>query len=202
MNMPGKDCLWGIVFFALIFFSLTDGCICGPSPPGHTIGGNNNSSGDIVVIENNTAASAEAKGAGDMATPTPRATPTPWSSALTIYVDGGKDHKPGETLRFYGMSTRSGVIYLFISCTSAPVCGGRLDNLQKAVVDLDAATFIRVNVSEDGSWEYRWTVPGGRPALMFDLYNIIASAEPRDKSHLDEASAWDMVTVKISQSRV
>jgi hypothetical protein len=129
--------------------------------------------------------------------PTP--SPSPRPSAFTIYVEGGKDHRPGETLRFYGMDTYSDVLYLYLSCTKAPIDGGRLDNPQKPVVDRDAATFSRVNVSEDGSWEYYWTVPYGQPALMFDLYNVIAAAEPRDKRHLDEASDWDMVTVKINR---
>jgi hypothetical protein len=61
--------------------------------------------------------------------------------------------------------------------------------MQQPVVDRNAATFIRVNVSEGGSWEYNWTVPSGSTALMFGLYNVIVSSEPRDKSHLDEASA-------------
>ena len=129
--------------------------------------------------------------------PTPSASPRP--SAFTIHVEGGKDHRPGETLRFYGMDTDSDVVYLYLSCTKAPIYGGRLEDPQKPVIDRDAATFTLVNVSEEGSWEYFWTAPSSQPALMFDLYNVIAAAEPRDKPHLDEASNWDMVTIKINR---
>jgi hypothetical protein len=128
----------------------------------------------------------------------PVATPTPRPSSFTVYAEGGKDHRPGETLRLYGTDTYSDVVYLFISGMNAPISGGRLNDTQKPVVDGNAATFARANVSEDGSWEYEWAVPSGQPALMFDLYNVIATSEPRDKPHLDEAPAWDMVTVKIS----
>ncbi len=101
--------------------------------------------------------------AQDTPDPTMRPTPTPSPrpSAFTIYAEGGKDHRPGETLRLYGMDTYSDVVYLYLSCTKAPICGGCLDDLQKPVVDRDAATFTRVNVSEDGSWEYFWTAPSG-----------------------------------------
>jgi hypothetical protein len=129
----------------------------------------------------------------------PTSSPTPRPSAFTIYAEGGKDHRPGETLRFYGMDTYSDVLYLYLSCMNAPIYGGRLDDPQKPVVDRDAATFTRVNVSEDGSWEYFWPAPGEKPTLLFDLYNVIATAEPRDKPHLDEAADWDMVTVKINR---
>jgi hypothetical protein len=132
----------------------------------------------------------------DTVMPTP--SPTPRPSAFTISVEGGKDHQPGDTVRIYGVDTYSAVLYLLVSGTKTPISGGSLDNLQMSVVDGDADTFTRVNVNEDGSWEYNWTVPPGQPALMFDLYNVIASIEPRDKPHLDEATSWDMVTVKIS----
>lgn len=129
----------------------------------------------------------------------PSPVPSPRPSAFTIHADGGKDHRPGETLRFYGMDTASDVVYLYLSCMVAPIYGGRMEDMQKPVIDRDAATFTRVNVSEDGSWEYFWTASPGQPALLFDLYNVIAAAEPRDKPHLDEASNWDMVTIKINK---
>lgn len=129
----------------------------------------------------------------------PIPTPSPRPSAFTIYAEGGKDHQAGETLRFYGTDTYSDVVYLYLSCMKSPISGGRLEDLQKPVVDRDAASFTRVNVSDDGSWEYFWTVPSSRPVLMFDLYNVIAAGEPRDKPHLDEASNWDMVTIKINE---
>lgn len=137
--------------------------------------------------------------AQDTSDPTimPIPTPTPRPSAFTIYAEGGKDHLPGETLRLYGMDTFSGIVYLYISSTNAPICGGCLYDVRTPVVDSDPATFTQVNVSEDGSWEYFWTAPPGQPALMFDLYNVIAASEPRDKPHLDEAAGWDLVTVKI-----
>jgi hypothetical protein len=129
--------------------------------------------------------------------PTPSASPSP--SAFTIHVEGGKDHRPGDILRFYGIDTDSDVLYLYLSATMAPIYGGRMEDPKKPVVDREAATFTPVNVSEDGSWEYFWTVPSSRPVLMFDLYNVIAASEPRDKPHLDDAGDWDMVTIKINK---
>jgi hypothetical protein len=134
----------------------------------------------------------------DLADPAGTPSPSPRPSAFTISVEGGKDHRPGETLHIYGMDTYSDAVFLYLSCTKAPVTGGCLGDIQKPVVDRDGATFTRVNVSKDGSWDYFWTAPPGQPALLFDLYNLIAAAEPRDKPHLDDASNWDMVTVKIS----
>jgi hypothetical protein len=138
-------------------------------------------------------------------TPVPTVIPTPAPtsrpSAFTVYAEGGKDHRPGETIRLYGMDTCSDAVYLFISCTKTPISGGRLNDLQKPVVDRDNTTFTRVNVSKDGSWEYFWDIPCSQPTLLFDLYEVIAVTEPRDKPHLDEAANWDMVTVKISEYR-
>ena len=118
--------------------------------------------------------------------------------AFSISVEGGKDHRPGETLRIHGVDTYSDILYLFVSGTMAPLDGGRLDNARKPVVDGDHTTFVLVNVSADGSWAYSWAVPAERPALAFDLYNIIATVAPRDKPHLDQSPAWDLVTIKIN----
>lgn len=38
----------------------------------------------------------------------------------------------------------------------APINGGRLENVLMPVMDGDPATFTRVNVSDDGCWEYFW----------------------------------------------
>ncbi len=193
MVLSRKALLYGIIFSGIIACSLACGCICSLSSPGQPAIDNSTQSGDPAVPDSYHDVVTTA-----LATPAPGPTTTPRPSAFTISVGGGKDHRPGETLRLYGMDTYSDAVYLFISCMKAPISGGRLENIRKPVVDLDAATFTRVNVSEDGSWEYEWTAPADKPALMFDLYNVIAASEPRDKPHLDEASAWDMVTVKIS----
>jgi hypothetical protein len=199
--MGGKrGVCWPFLLTIVMAVMAFTGCICGPlSPAPHDIGGGytNVSSPDLESpgIQNSTGPLAQ-----DMpdATGTPTPAPTPRPSAFTVYVDGGKDHRPGETLRLYGMDTYSDTVYLFVSGTNAPIGGGCLDDVQKPVTDRDAVTFTRADVSEDGSWEYFWTAPGSQPALMFDLYNVIASAEPRDRPHLDEARAWDLVSVKIS----
>jgi hypothetical protein len=197
MGLPRKTLLYGIIFSVIIACSLACGCVCGLSSPGQPGAGNNTGPGNLTVPGSNPGASTPGAGPAVLATPTPGPAPDSRQSAFTINVGGGKDHRPGETLRLYGMDTYSDAVYLFISGMKAPISGGRLENMQKPVADLDAATFTRVNVSEDGSWEYNWAVPSGKPALMFDLYNVIAASEPRDKPHLDEAPAWDLVAVRI-----
>jgi hypothetical protein len=176
------------------------GCICGLNSLAPQNIGNDDYNVSSSGPKNRESIGSPVLGAQDTHEPTitPTPAPTPRPSAFTIYAEGGKDHRHGETLRFYGMDTCSDVVYLFISGTNAPICGGCLENIRTPVIDSDPATFTRVNVSEDGSWEYFWTAPAGKPALLFDLYNVIVAAEPRDKPHLDEALAWDLVTVKIS----
>lgn len=186
------------VVFVILAVVMIAGCICGlnsAAPQAIDKGDPNVSSPGLATQRS---ISPTEPLALDAPGPSMVPAPTPLPSAFTVYAEGGKDHRPGETLRLYGTDTYSDAVYLYLSCTKAPICGGRLDDLQKPVVDLDNTTFTRVNVSQDCSWEYDWTVPSGQPALMFELYNVIAASEPRDKPHLDEALAWDMVAVKIS----
>jgi hypothetical protein len=207
--MGGKRgvCMPFLAAFMIIAAMTIAGCICGLdslvpqdiSKAGHNVSSLDQADGRSI--------SSTAPVVRDtpyptlMSAPAPALTPSPGPSSFTVYAEGGKDHRPGETLRLYGTDTYSDAVYLFVSCMGAPISGGRLNDTRKPVVDMNAATFARVNVSEDGSWEYRWTMPSGKPALMFDLYEVIAVAEPRDKPHLDEAPAWDMVTVRISEYR-
>lgn len=202
--MDGDRCACRLFLATIMIIAVMaiTGCICGldsPAPYDTGKGDYNVSSPGQDVPGSVNLTEPPAQDTSDATvTPMPAPTPTPRPSAFTIYAEGGRDHQPGETMRLYGMDTYSDAVYLFVSCTNAPICGGCLDNVQTPVIDRDAATFTRVNVSEDGSWEYFWTAPEGQPALMFDLYNVIATAEPRDKPHLDEAAGWDMITVKIS----
>jgi hypothetical protein len=198
MGLPCKTCRYGICFFILVAFSLTCGCICGLSPQEHHAGGNDDQSSGIDSPETGSVASVNMSESNGRASPTISPVPTSRPPDFTMSAEGGMDHRPGERVRFYGIDTCSDVVYLFVSCTGAPICGGSLDDPKVPIIDRDTATFTRVNVSEDGSWEYFWTAPADPPELMFDLYNVIASAEPRDKPHLDEVAGWAMVTVKIS----
>jgi hypothetical protein len=197
-------CLTFMMAFMIVAAMTIAGCICGLdslTPQDINKGERNISSPDTAdgrSINPTEPVAGGTPGPALKSDPPPSPTPTSRPSSFTVYAEGGKDHRPGESLRLYGTDTYSDVVYLFISGVDAPISGGRLKDLEKPVNDLDATSFTRVNVSEDGSWEYYWDVPSGKQSLMFDLYEVIAVAEPRDKPHLDEAPAWDLVTVKIS----
>jgi hypothetical protein len=192
-----EACFCGIILL-VIAGSLTGGCICGLSRPGQPVTGDNKT-GDMILPGENPAVSTPLPDVTVQATSTPEPAPYRRPPEFTVHAAGGKDHGQGETIRIYGVDTYSDVVYLFVSCMMAPVGGGRIDNVRLPVIDGDPATFVKVSVDDNGNWEYNWTPPRDQPTLMFDLYNLIAVAEPRDKPHLDDASVWDMVTVKISQ---
>lgn len=198
MDLSRKARLCGILLL-VIAGSLTCGCICGFSQPGQPVTGDIKA-GDMAVPVENPDAGTPRPEVSDFAISTPGPTPYRRPAEFTVHADGGKDHEQGETIRIYGVDTYSDVVYLFVSCMMAPVNGGRIDDVKLPVVDGDVKTFTKINVRQDGTWEYDWTPPRDQPALMFDLYNLIAAAEPRDKPHLDDAPAWDMVTVKIRVS--
>jgi hypothetical protein len=203
VDLSLKSCLCGVILI-VIAGSLACGCICGFSQPGQPVIGDNKTGDLVMPVENPGTGTLRPEVTG-IAISTPGPTPCRRPAEFTVHADGGKDHEQGETIRIYGVDTYSDTVYLFVSCMMAPVNGGRTDNVKLPVVDGDVKTFTRINVSEDGAWEYDWTPPRDQPMLMFDLYNVIAAAEPRDKPHLDDAPAWDMVTVKISansQSRL
>lgn len=201
--MGGKrDACWPFLAIIMLAAMVTmTGCLCGSNS--HTVQEAGNADDHATSTDTYNSGSIDSSVPVPSVTPaitvTPMTPPTPRPSAFTISVEGGKDHQPGETVRIYGVDTYSAVLYLFVSGMMAPLDGGQLDDAREPVIDGDPATFAMVNVSADGSWDYEWAVPAGRPALGFDLYNIIAASGPRDKPHLDQAAAWDMVTVKIRQ---
>ena len=193
-------CRLAALLSSVVIVAATAGCLYGTEPSAPHPAGQNPAAdrgNDVGFPAVDTPGPTPLNNSTPTPSPTPVPTPAPRPAEFTVHVEGGKDHKQGETLHLYGTDTSSGVVYLFVTGTLMPIQGGSLADPGTPVVDQEAGTFVRVNVSENGTWSYDWSPPANPSALLFDLYNVIAETAPRDGRHLDDGGPWDLVAVKV-----
>ncbi len=107
--------------------------------------------------------------------------------AVSMTASGTGVYSVGEKITLSGTNTDSTTTYLFLCGPNLPVNGARLDNLTAFVVDNSAATFTRVGVETDDTWEYKWDTSPLGTWLDSGCYTIYAASAPRDKAHIADA---------------
>jgi len=88
----------------------------------------------------------------------------------------------GDTITFSGSNFASDMVYLFITGTNLPACGGLLTYPRYNIINYISSTFTQANISENNTWEYKWHTAN----LSIDpgTYTIYAVATPNDKNNL------------------
>ncbi len=107
--------------------------------------------------------------------------------AVSIAASGTGVYYLGEKITLSGTNTDSTTTYLFLCGPNLPVNGIKLDNMTASVVDNSAATFTRVGVETDDTWEYTWDTSPLGTWLDSGCYTIYAVSAPRDKAHISDA---------------
>ncbi|WP_164913765.1 MEMAR_RS02690 family S-layer glycoprotein [Methanoculleus taiwanensis] len=107
---------------------------------------------------------------------------TPGSVSLT--ASGTGVYYIGEELVLSGTNTDSMTTYLFLCGPNLAINGVKPDNWTIATMDGAPATFTRIGVRTDDTWEYRWDTSAVGGVIDSGYYTIYAVSAPRDKAHL------------------
>ena len=100
--------------------------------------------------------------------------------SLTAGTSGTITGYVGGELVLTGTNTETGTTYLFITGPNLPASGGRLDNPGVAVTDGDPSSFTRVQVGDNGQWQYTWEIANIDPGT----YTVFAESDPRSLANL------------------
>lgn len=101
---------------------------------------------------------------------------------VSVSTEDGNVFYLGQEVVLSGINTETDTTYLYMYGPNLPSNGGKLDAPHIAVIDGDASTFVRANVLDDNTYEYKWNTAG--LAIDSGTYTVYATSEPRDRNNL------------------
>ncbi|HQN89958.1 MAG TPA: MEMAR_RS02690 family S-layer glycoprotein [Methanoregulaceae archaeon] len=128
---------------------------------------------------------------------------------VTIVAAGDQNYFLGQEVKFSGINSETGNVYLFIIGPDLPTNGGLMTSPQTAVNPFVAPPlFTIVEVFDDNTWAYNWNTKG--ITLNPGNYTIYAVEAPNDKNQLDNALFGNVsiilnapfVTAQVSKTTV
>lgn len=115
---------------------------------------------------------------------------------ITIAAQGDGSYVLDDRVILSGTNTNSDYTYLFLTGPNLDQEGSILTNPYKAAVTGNDKTFTKVEVNDDGTWEYWFDTEG--IGIDAGTYTIYAVTEPKNKADLS-GGVFDTVSIAMKR---
>ena len=118
--------------------------------------------------------------------------------AVTIVARGSQSYYLGETIRLCGICTAKKTVFLSLVPLDPKALGRKLDQFPIESKNDEENTFLKIDVKEDNTWEYKWDTIKFSSLIGVGTYTIYACEGPFTRNNLKN-KAYGTVSIVLKR---